>query len=114
VDFQHRLHGNDGAHFAGRAQRTQRGKFNFTQFCIRGYLIATYLQSKMLALRRSSSIRISISSPRESNLHKAITSSDDSKDCERSAETNATIVHFQTAIPTQDVVAIKQAEERLQ
>jgi hypothetical protein len=67
----------------------------------------------MLALRRSSSIRISISSPRES-LQKAIISSSENKDCERSTETNATIVHFQTAIPTQDVVAIKQAEERLQ
>ncbi|XP_059486392.1 Na(+)/citrate cotransporter-like isoform X2 [Neocloeon triangulifer] len=66
-------------------------------------------ESKMLAFRRSSSIRISISAPRESVL--------ENQDSQRNlsiTEVETTVVHFQTAIPTQDAVAIKQAEERLQ
>ncbi|XP_065337295.1 Na(+)/citrate cotransporter [Cloeon dipterum] len=63
--------------------------------------------SKMMALRRNSSLRIStVSSPRETVS--------ENQEITKNGNVDATIIHFQDTIPTQDVVAIKQVEEKLQ
>jgi len=52
-----------------------------------------------------------MSAPRESQPAESQKGSEDKGG---NSEADATIVHFQTSIPTQDAVAIKLAEERLQ